>query len=124
MGIILVGIILTAKKQNANTGADVNTDTNTKTGVNTDINVNTDIDKNENTYSHERTLKDIAKAILIVGILGGVVLLICSIVKEEFIYFITALAETGSCIITWTIFNVLSNISINLFKIKDALESK
>jgi uncharacterized membrane protein len=82
----------------------------------------------QNAYSHEKTLKTIAIIILIAGIIATVILLFAITFTEEghfsFTGFLTTVLTCISSITTWAVLNVLSNISINLYKLNDTLNAK
>lgn len=88
------------------------------------------------TYSHEKTLKIIATIVLIVGIIATLICLF-TITKTEtttswgskesefnMMGLLISILVGISSVTTWAILNVLSNISINLYKIKDSLKAK
>jgi len=87
-------------------------------------------------YSHEKTLRTIATIVLWVGIIATLVCLFTITststvnkwgdTEKEFsiIGLLTSILVGVSGVTTWAILNVLSNISINLYKIKDSLKAK
>jgi hypothetical protein len=86
-----------------------------------------------NSYTHEKTLRTIAIVVLIVGIIATLTMFFTVTfpekLKDGYSYttersfsltgFLITIFTCLSSITTWAILNVLSNISINLFKIKD-----
>ena len=88
------------------------------------------------TYSHEKTLKTIATIVLIVGIIATLICLFTITsttnvnrwgdTEKEFsmMGLLISILVGISSVTTWAILNVLSNISINLYKIKDSLKAK
>jgi hypothetical protein len=96
----------------------------------------TTVDRDIDSYSHEKTLKTIATIVLVCGIIATIILFVTITFPEQERnsyatersfsltgFLITALTCISS-ITTWAALNVLGNISINLFKIKDILKSK
>ncbi len=86
------------------------------------------------TYSHEKTLRTVATIVLWVGIIATLVCLFTITytstvnmwgnAKKEFsiMGLLISILVGISSVTTWAILNVLSNISINLYKIKDNLK--
>lgn len=87
-------------------------------------------------YSHEKTLRVVATIVLIVGIIATLICLF-TITKTEtttswgskesefnMMGLLISILVGISSVTTWAILNVLSNISINMYKIKDSLKTK
>jgi hypothetical protein len=88
-----------------------------------------------NSCSHEKTLRTIATIVLIVGIIATLIMLIVITFPEKLkdghsyvsernfslTGFLITISTCLSSITVWAALNVLSNISINLFKIKDGM---
>ncbi|MDR2410580.1 MAG: hypothetical protein LBE13_21055 [Bacteroidales bacterium] len=87
-------------------------------------------------YSHEKILRTIATIILIVGIIATLIMLFTITFPEKLedgyryiterkfsaMGFLITILTCLSSITIWAILNVLSNISINLFEIKDKIK--
>lgn len=89
----------------------------------------------EENYSHEKTLRSIATIVLVSGIIATVIMLFTITFPEQledgYSYlterkfningFLLTVLTCLSSIATWAVLNVLSNISMNLFRIKNHL---
>jgi len=97
---------------------------------------NKTVAEHADTYSHEKTLRTIATIVLWVGIIATIICLFTITststvnrwgdTEKEFsmMGLLISILVGISSVTTWAILNVLSNISINLYKIKDSLKRK
>lgn len=75
--------------------------------------------KKNNRYQHENALRIVANIVLMLGIIGTATLLFISAFEERAVFFLLSVAVFLNTIVVWGLLNVICNISVNIYKIRD-----